>query len=168
MTERARVLIYDDQSYEPHKAVGYLLHRVRTEMLAAIDRDLARDEYLAELGVSAAQFIILASLGKLGTQSSSELCRGMSYDAGAMTRMIDRLEDKGLLRRQRDSADRRLVRLELTEQGAAALPHMRRVSMGVANRFLRDFTAGEARQLEGFLARMLENGTAEVARGSDA
>jgi DNA-binding MarR family transcriptional regulator len=161
--------IYDEQTYEPHKGVGYLLHRVRTEMLAAIDRDLSREEFLRELDVSSAQFIILAGLGKTGGSASvAELCKGMSYDAGAMTRMIDRLEDKALLRRQRDTSDRRLVRVELTEQGTAALPHMRRVSMRVANRFLSGFSAAEARQLEGLLGRMLENATLESARGSEA
>ena len=60
------------------------------------------------------------------------------------------------------------MRVELTEQGAASLPHMRRVSMRVANRFLSGFSAAEARQLEGFLGRMLENAALESARASEA
>ncbi|HVO47658.1 MAG TPA: MarR family transcriptional regulator [Steroidobacteraceae bacterium] len=148
--------IYDAQTYEPRKGVGHLLNRVRTEMLAAVDKALAADAGLASLEVSSAQFIILATLG-MGKGSASDLCKGISYDAGAMTRMIDRLEDKGLLRRNRSPDDRRLVNLELTEAGQAALPRMREVSMGVLNRFLRGFTKAEARQLESFLTRMLEN-----------
>jgi DNA-binding MarR family transcriptional regulator len=107
--------------------------------------------------VSSAQFIIIATLSMGGVKSASDLCKGISYDAGAMTRMIDRLEEKGLLRRSRDPGDRRLVNLELTEKGSAALPRMRDVSMKVLNRFLQGFTKAEARQLEGFLTRMLEN-----------
>ena len=83
----------------------------------------------------------------------------MSYDAGAMTRMIARLEEKGLIRRSRCPNDRRLINLELTEQGQAAMPRMRNVSVRVLNRFLQGFTKAEARQLEGFLTRMLENAT---------
>jgi len=49
------------------------------------------------------------------------------------------------------------MNLELTEEGRAAYPRMREISMMVANRFLRGFTKSEARQLEGFLLRMLEN-----------
>ncbi len=151
--------IYDPQSYEPRKGVGYLLHRVRAEMLGQVDRELAADAELARLEVSSAQFIILAQLGLGGIRSASDLCKGISYDAGAMTRMIDRLEDKGLLRRSRSPEDRRLVNLELTEQGIAALPRMKQCSIRVLNRFLKGFSKSEARLLEGFLTRMLENGT---------
>ena len=53
--------------------------------------------------------------------SASDLCKGISYDAGAMTRMLDRLEGKGLIRRNRSAQDRRLMHLELTEEGRAGL-----------------------------------------------
>ena len=56
-----------------------------------------------------------------------------------------------------DADDRRLVNIELTEQGTKAFPRMRLCAMGVLNRFLRGFTQTEARQLEIFLNRMLEN-----------
>jgi DNA-binding MarR family transcriptional regulator len=151
--------IYDIETYEPKKAVGHLMHRVRTETLAAVDRELAADEELGKLEVTAAQFIIMWTLHHGAVKSASDLCRGMSYDAGAMTRMIDRLEEKGLIRRSRCPNDRRLINLELTEQGHAALPRMRNVSVRVLNRFLQGFTKAEARQLESFLTRMLENAT---------
>jgi DNA-binding MarR family transcriptional regulator len=149
--------IYDSATYEPRKGIGHLMHRVRTEILAAVDRELAADEQLAAMEVTSAQFIIIATLSMGIAKSASDLCKGISYDAGAMTRMIDRLEEKGLIRRSRDPGDRRLVNLELTEKGSAALPRMRDVSMRVLNRFLQGFTKAEARQLETFLMRMLEN-----------
>jgi MarR family transcriptional regulator, multiple antibiotic resistance protein MarR len=149
--------IYDTATYEPRKGIGHLMHRVRTEILAAVDRELAADEQIAAMEVTSAQFIIIATLSMGVAKSASDLCKGISYDAGAMTRMIDRLEEKGLIRRSRDPGDRRLVNLELTEKGSAALPRMRDVSMRVLNRFLQGFTKAEARQLETFLMRMLEN-----------
>ena len=98
--------------------------------------------------------------------SASDLCKGISYDAGAMTRMLDRLESKGLIRRNRSAHDRRLTHLELTEEGRGAYPRMREISLTVANRFLRGFTKSEARQLEGLLGRMLENAQGLPARAS--
>jgi DNA-binding MarR family transcriptional regulator len=74
-----------------------------------------------------------------------------------MTRMLDRLEAKGLIRRNRSPDDRRLVHLELTDEGRAAYPRMRELSCAVANRFLHGFTKAEARVLESLLTRMLEN-----------
>ncbi len=149
--------IYDFETYEPRRGVGHLLHRVRTEMLAAVDRAMAADAQLVAMEVTSAQFIVLATLSMGEVKSASDLCKHISYDAGAMTRMIDRLEEKGLLKRSRCPNDRRLVNLELTEKGSQALPQMRLVAMGVVNRFLVGFTKAEARQLEGFLMRMLEN-----------
>jgi DNA-binding MarR family transcriptional regulator len=150
--------VYDIETYQPRKGVGHLLNRVRTEMLAALDKALEADQSLAALDISSAQFIIIATLALADTpKSASDLCKGISYDAGAMTRMIDRLETKGLIRRNRCCDDRRMVYLELTEEGSRAYPRMREISMGVVNRFLRGFTQTEARQLEGYLTRMLEN-----------
>ena len=127
-------------------------------MLAALDKALEADAELSALEISSAQFIVIAALALADTaKSASDLCKGISYDAGAMTRMIDRLESKGLIRRNRRPEDRRVVYLELTEEGTRAYPRMREVSMGVVNRFLRGFSQAEARQLEGFLSRMLEN-----------
>jgi DNA-binding MarR family transcriptional regulator len=104
--------------------------------------------------------VILASLCLDDAKSASDLCKGISYDAGAMTRMIDRLETKGLIRRNRSADDRRLVNLEVTEAGHVAFPLMRDVAIKVLNRFLRGFTKSEARQLESFLLRMLDNAQA--------
>jgi DNA-binding MarR family transcriptional regulator len=159
--------IYDVASYQPKKSVGALLSRVRVEMLAALDRDLAADKRLAILELSAAQLIIIANLAAAeAPMSASDLCKGISYDAGAMTRMLDRLESKGLIRRNRSQHDRRLMHLELTEEGHAAYPRMREISMAVANRFLRGFTKSEARQLEALLSRMLENAQGLAPRAS--
>jgi DNA-binding MarR family transcriptional regulator len=150
--------IYEGGSYQPRKGVGSLLNRVRTEFLSALDRELAADKRLAPLELSAAQFIVIATLAAGEERmSASDLCKGISYDAGAMTRMLDRLQDKRLVSRARCTHDRRLTYLELTDEGRAAYPRMREISMSVLNRFLRGFTKQEARQLEGLLGRMLEN-----------
>jgi DNA-binding MarR family transcriptional regulator len=150
--------VYDIESYQPRKGVGHLLNRVRTEMLSVLDAAFAADQELSKLEISSAQFIVIAALVNTeGPKSASDLCKGISYDAGAMTRMLDRLESKGLIRRTRRPDDRRVVYLELTEEGHRAFPRMRQVSMGVVNRFLRGFSQAEARQLESFLTRMLEN-----------
>lgn len=158
--------IYDSASYQPRKSIGALLTRVKVAMLAALDEELANDRRLAPLELSAAQWAVIASLAGEERKSASDLCKGISYDAGAMTRMLDRLEGKGLIRRNRSAEDRRLVHLELTEEGRAAYPRMRELSLGVANRFLRGFTKAEARQLESLLTRMLENTQEPEARAS--
>ena len=160
--------IYESSTFQPGRHIGALVSRVKVEMLAALDRELSQDKRLAPLEMSAAQYIIVANLaaGPGEPKSAADLCKVISYDAGAMTRMLDRLEAKGLIRRTRSSQDRRLMNLELTEEGRAAYPRMREISMANANRFLRGFTKAEARQLEGFLNRMLDNAEDVASRAS--
>jgi DNA-binding MarR family transcriptional regulator len=142
--------IYNAETFEPGRCVGPLISRVRLALLDALDRALS------PLNVTAAQYVVLATLAS-GAESASQICRGISYDAGAMTRMIDRLEQRGLLHRVRVADDRRTVKLQLTEEGEALYPKMRASAMAVVNDLLRGFTQAEARQLENFLKRMLEN-----------
>jgi DNA-binding MarR family transcriptional regulator len=142
--------IYNAETFEPGRCIGPLISRVRLALLEALDRALL------PLNVTAAQYVVLATLAS-GAESASQICRGISYDAGAMTRMIDRLEQRGLLHRVRTADDRRTVKLQLTEEGRALYPKMRASAMAVVNDLLRGFTQAEAQQLEGFLNRMLEN-----------
>jgi DNA-binding MarR family transcriptional regulator len=149
--------IYEVETYQPASCVGQLIYRVRAAQMSALDQELAQDPDLAPLEISAAQYTIISVLAKRGVDSAAQLCKDLSYDAGAMTRMIDRLEAKGLVNRRRCPEDRRLVKLELTEAGLAALPKLRACSVRVLNRLLLGFSLAEARQLEGFMVRMLQN-----------
>jgi len=149
--------VYDSLTYEPLRNMGYMLTRLRAEMLAATDGELAADQRLAHLKMNTTQSAIIALLALGRATSASDLCKAMSYDTGAMARMIGRLESKGLIRRDRCHHDRRRVTLELTEEGKAMFPKMHEISMKVTNRFLRILTDAEARQLEMFLGRALES-----------
>lgn len=148
-------------TYDPLARLGFLIGQVRCELLSALEVELAADERLAAFELTAAQFVVITALATARLEDSSvsitALCKRVTYDAGAMTRMLDRLESKGLIRRHRCTADRRVVYVDLTEQGRAAFPRMREISTGVLRRLLSGFTRVEVRQLEGYLGRMLQN-----------
>jgi DNA-binding MarR family transcriptional regulator len=61
------------------------------------------------------------------------------------------------VRRVAHPNDRRASKLELTDEGKTVYPKLRASAMKVLNRLLSGFTQKEARQLERFLQRMLEN-----------
>jgi len=143
--------IYDLKSYDPKRSIGGLLGRVKITMAAALDAELA------PLDITAAQFVVLKSIALGEADSASGLCKDISYDPGAMTRMLDRLERRGLVRRVAHPNDRRASNLELTVDGKAVFPKLQASGMKVLNGFLRGFTPKEARQLESLLQRMLEN-----------
>ncbi len=102
--------IYESDNYEPARSVAALIGLVRSEMLAALDRELTGCRNVADIGVTAAQFVVISRLAAAEKQkSASDLCKEMSYDAGAMTRMIDRLEGKDLVRRVRCTDNRATI-----------------------------------------------------------
>jgi DNA-binding MarR family transcriptional regulator len=74
-----------------------------------------------------------------------------------MTRLIDRLESKGIVRRVRSPGDRRTIQLELTPSGKALHPKIIAAMVDVNNNLLRGFSQSEVSQLEGYLKRMLAN-----------
>jgi DNA-binding MarR family transcriptional regulator len=142
---------YSVESYTSDESVGYLVARVRASLFAAVDREMA------PLGVSAAQFVILLNVAQQRASCAADLAREQSTDTGSMTRMIDRLVRKGLLRRARDAKDRRVVRLELTEAGRRLARRLPAVAVKVLNHHLRGFSGAEFEQLKSLLRRMLAN-----------
>lgn len=143
--------IYDAKTFEPWNALGFLIGHTRRAMLEEIDRELA------PLDLTAAQYIIISALSRAETATAAEFCRGMVYDPGAMTRLLDRLELKGFVRRLRLPGDRRRITLELTDEGKALCPKMNSIVVRVLNRFLAGFSKKEVRELEEYLRRILAN-----------
>lgn len=70
-----------------------------------------------EMGVSAGTWFTLALLAKEDGMSHGELSHKFEIDPSRVTRLAKRLEREGLLRRERDSEDTRVVRMYLTEKG---------------------------------------------------
>jgi MarR family transcriptional regulator, multiple antibiotic resistance protein MarR len=135
----------------PKRGIIRLINRVRIEMIDALDRELSKFD------ISAAQLIVLASLENKEAGSAASLCKSISYDPGAMTRMVDRLEQKGLIRRTPHPQDRRATNLEITTAGRALYPQLLAAKETVQAQFLRGFSHDEVRLLESLLSRLVEN-----------
>jgi DNA-binding MarR family transcriptional regulator len=133
-------------------AMGPLIGRVRSMLLSKLDSELQ------PFGMTGMQFAILKSLADGSAETSADLCRLLHYDAGSMTRLVDRLEEKGLIRRERSEDDRRVISLRVTSAGKALLPRLQDSAAGVLQRMLAGFTAPEINELRSLLERMIENG----------
>lgn len=93
------------------------------KLIRSVSLDSARTG--RKFGVSGSQTQVLRNLLIYGSLSSAELSRKMFVTAANMTGIIDRLESKGVVERQRKPGDRRVVLITLTESGrelAASLP----------------------------------------------
>ncbi|WP_214105422.1 MarR family winged helix-turn-helix transcriptional regulator [Acrocarpospora catenulata] len=129
---------------------GSLLHQVGRELGTALERQLAPH------GITAQQAALLLHAGRQAS-GPSQLMALLGTDTAGMTKLLDRLEDKGLLQRRRHPQDRRAVIIELTEQGSALVPVLPPIFGRVTGRLLTGFTADEVGQLTAMLQRMLTN-----------
>ncbi|HSV83316.1 MAG TPA: MarR family transcriptional regulator [Ramlibacter sp.] len=150
-------VFYRPETYNPDESAAYLMRRILTCMAGEADRALE------PRGLTHAQWVPLLKLHLGQASTVAELARECSQDAGAMTRLLDRLEAKGLLRRVRSSQDRRVVNLELTEAGREIAKDIPAVLCAVQNDFLQGLSVQEWQQLKGLLRRVLDNALARQA-----
>jgi len=87
--------------------------------------------------------------------NAGELAADLGITTGATTRMIDQLEEKGLLTRDRTSEDRRVVRLGITPAGRLAAKELQDHVVSAWNEVLVDFAQEEADQLVLLLTKLL-------------
>ena len=140
-----------------HTDLAPLVAQVRLAIITGVDQEFLGCEEVASLEVTAAQFSILKIVLKGNAQSACELCKFMDYDRGAMSRMIDRLESKNLIRRVPLAHTRRTMALEVTAAGKAAFPKMEACLDRVVCRLLKGVTKTQVHEAEKVLKRMLEN-----------
>jgi len=147
----------DPQWPVPHpieQHLGYQLRRIVTLLSAHIDRQVE------PLGLTDAQWKPLLRLLLDQTGTVAALARICQLDAGGMTRLLDRLETKGLVRRERSLEDRRVVNIELTDEGRTAAQQLPDMLQGMQRSLLQGFSAEEEAQLRGFLGRLYANAQA--------
>jgi DNA-binding MarR family transcriptional regulator len=143
---------YSASGYCAEESVGYLMKRI---MVAVVHQ---ADKRLDVHGLTSAQWGPLLRIHKVGSATVAELARWNLIDAGAMTRLLDRLEHKGLCRRVRSTEDRRVVQVELTPEGRAAIAEVPAVLATVMNELLAGFSKEEWLTLKALLQRMVANG----------
>ena len=105
---------YNAKTYTPEESVGHMMRRIISSVAQEIERELEPS------GLTNAQWVPLFKLATGKAATAAELARECELDAGAMTRLLDRLESKGLCQRERSSEDRRVVNLEMTPDGKEA------------------------------------------------
>jgi DNA-binding MarR family transcriptional regulator len=142
---------YTLKNYTPEDSIGYLLKRTGVQMSQTIDRGLA------PFDMTHSQFFIFIKLLHGNAKTAADLARELITDTGAMTRTLDRLEEKGFIQRTRSIEDRRVVQVKLTAKGNEIADQMTQVAIDALNHHLRGFSETEVGQLKDFLRRMIAN-----------
>jgi DNA-binding MarR family transcriptional regulator len=135
----------------PQDSIGVLVGLVRGEIV----RKLEAEMQAAGIELRFTQFLILKRLALMGPMSASELARAVELDGGAMTRQLDQLEGKGLLRRLPHEQDRRALRIELTPAGDDMWRQMTPCNEHVLDAAQKALNPTEREQLRDYLVRVL-------------
>lgn len=142
---------YRPASYRARDSVGYLLRRVYTTMHERIEAAFAGH------GFTLMQWIVLIYVRDGMARTASDLVREFRHDSGAMTRVIDQLERRGLLARKRSTRDRRVVDLSLTAAGRRTIEALLPVIVGQMNAALEPFSRAEFELLREMMQRMADH-----------
>ena len=129
--------------------MGYLMRRIISLVGHGIESELE------STGLTNAQWMPLLKLYRGEASTVAELARLCDLDAGSMTRLLDRLEAKGLCRRVRSCDDRRVVNIELTDAGRLSAHEIPKTLCRIQNAHLQGFSVEEWSTLKEFLQRIL-------------
>lgn len=140
---------YGVRDYTSHNSLGYLVRRATHLIKPRVEGALARGD------MSLVQWIVLNYLRDGIASTAAEISRDVGYDAGAFTRVLDQLEERGLIERRRSRADRRVVELHLTRAGRAAIDALKPDVVNCYNGMLAGFTRAETGTLIALLARFV-------------
>ncbi|MFV0678858.1 MarR family winged helix-turn-helix transcriptional regulator [Ottowia sp.] len=155
----APVDFFTPEQFSPETSVMYLLRLALVGMGRTVNRELAMEESTLP------QWLPLFKAHKGGANTVAELARQCTIDVSTMTRLLDRLEKKGLCRRERSTTDRRVVHIVLTAQGRAVAERVPEVLCRVYNQALAGFSAAEWQQLQAMLTRLGHNACALAEDG---
>ena len=128
--------------------IGLRLSRTAHAVSQAFERAMA------EAGGSASswQVLLLVRSEQWGTQS--KLAEAMGVSGATVTHHLNALEAQGLVRRWRDDTNRRVQRVELTDEGAALFERLRAVAMTHDARLRSQLSDAEAVQLGELLDKL--------------
>ena len=141
-------------------------HRMICRQLKQVTNSLVRriDENMQPLELTGMQWEPVMMLWLKRADTVAGLARVSQMAFPSMTRMLDRLEEKGLLRRERSEDDRRVVNLHLTPKGRKIASKIWPIVVEGMHVHLDGFKKEELAQFNDFLGRMLANGARDAEK----
>ena len=142
----------DSTDWLAHDHLGYWVGALASAMRKGLE------EELAPMGVTPAQWVILEAAFAGNADTLTALARIIPVDAAAISRQLDKLQQRGLVRRRRLRSDRRTVRVELTDAGRELVPQLAPRVAANNHRFLAGITEQERLNFIEIVQKMLTCG----------
>ncbi|MEN3977008.1 MarR family transcriptional regulator [Emcibacter sp. SYSU 3D8] len=141
---------YTPETFTARNAVGYLLRCTLNLMQPRLEALFANREF------TFVQWCVLMQLRDGLANRAADISRNLNHDSGALTRVVDQLEARGLLERTRSTEDRRMVELALTQEGRRSVEASIPLVVDHINAILSDFSSEEIEMLVGMLKRIID------------
>ncbi len=142
---------------DPHRMICRKLKLVVNSLVRRVDR------HMQPLELTGMQWEPVLMLWLKRADTVAGLARMTGVGFASMSRMLDRLEEKDLLRRERSETDRRVVHLHLTPKGKKIANKIWPIVVEGMHVHLDGFKKEELAQFNGLLGRMLANGARDDA-----
>jgi DNA-binding MarR family transcriptional regulator len=139
-----------------HRAICRQIKMVMSSLLRRVD------QHMQPLELTGMQWEPVLMLWLKRADTVAGLARVSQMGFASMSRMLDRLEEKDLLRRERSESDRRVVHLHLTTKGKKVANRIWPIVVEGMHVHLDGFKKEELAQLNDLLGRMLANGARDA------
>ena len=139
---------YEEAEFEPERSIGYLIRRAHQLGGAALEPVFAAE------GITGTQWQALVSIWFGRGATAADLARDLGHDKGAMTRLVDTLESRGWITRERTADDRRCINLALSSEGEAVALRCKAHVVACWNVWLADWPRAEAEMLIALLQKL--------------
>ena len=142
---------YDIATYSARESVGFLVRRLYMALHGRLEQAFTGE------ALTFTQWIVLIHLRDGIANTAADIARGLQHDSGALTRVIDQLESRGLVVRRRSRQDRRVVELGLTAAGRRMAADLLPIVVGLINDALAPLSAREFQKFREYLLRVLSH-----------
>lgn len=109
------------------------------------------------VGLTPEQFLLMDLLWNQGPSSQQNLADNMQKDKNSITKLVDALEKKGLVARERNSDDRRSNTVVLTQTGSAMKDEAKEAGISMLDKMLDGISDKELRKFLKTLGKMSDN-----------
>lgn len=133
---------------------GYLINQIQ-KISSRKFNELLKEKNIDEFNGS--QGVILYSLWNNKELTIKEIGKITGLAKTSLTSMLDRMEEKGLIRRKDNSEDKRSIKIMLTDKAKELEKDYNDISNKMSNVFYKNFSDKEINEIEKYLERIISN-----------